>query len=102
MLSSVTPSAFHGTATATAAASPPFTNVLLSNDHLRFVFAAALQLLVGGIVTCVDTCLSRISTKAAMLNRYIFDLHRLSVGFLTSPATLTDHMGPFTHFSMGI
>ncbi len=101
MLPSVTPSSRHGTATATAAASPPFTNALLSNDHLRFVFATALQLLVGGIVAHVDAHLGHLTAKAAILNGRIVNLHRLTVGLPTSPATLTDIMGPVTHFSMG-
>lgn len=100
MLSSVTPSSDHGTATATAAASPPFTKVLLSNDHLRFVFAAALQLLVLGIVTYENTFVVRLPTKAADLHRQLPKYGR-SIRLPTSPTAITDIMGPLTHFSMG-
>lgn len=101
MLSSVTPSADHGTAAATAAASPPFTNVLLSNDHLRFVFAAALQLFVGGIVTYENTFVVRLPAKAADLHRQLSE-YGCSIRLSTSPAFVTDIMGPLAHFSMGI
>ena len=100
MLSSVTPSSRHGTATATAAASPPFTNALLSNDHLRFVFATALQLRILGIVTYVNTLVVRLPTKAADLHRQVSKYGR-SIRLSTSPTAITDIMGPLTHFSMG-
>jgi len=101
MLSSVTPSSRHGTATATAAASPPPTNVRLSNDHLRFVFATALQLLVLGIVTHENTFVVRLPAKATDLHRQL-SKHRCSIRLPTSPTAITDIMGPLAHFSMGI
>ncbi len=98
MLSSVTPSLLHGTAAATAAASPPFTKVLLSNVHLRFVFAAALQLLVLGIVTHENTFVVRLPAEATDLHRQL-PKYGCSIRFPTSPATVTDIVGPLTHFS---
>ncbi len=101
MLPSTTPSSRHGTATATAAASPPFTKVLLSNVHLRFMFAAALQLLVLGIVTHENTFVVRLPAEATDLHRQL-PKYGCSIRLSTSPTAITDIMGPLAHFSMGI
>ena len=98
MLVRATPSSRHGTATATAAANPPFTNVRLSNDHLRFVFTTALQLLVLGIVTYENTFVVRLPAKAADLHRQLSE-YGCPVWLPTSPTAITDIMGPLAHFS---